>query len=263
MYLIVTIDSIGYNLPLSQEPGVQKLMSNNLNLSEGLHTLTKAQLFNEDNVLISEDLTSQEFTLTNTFTEEIGVNLPLSQGGNTGSTDAMQIVIMATGVIPSIAYFKTQEGQAPPLPTQETINLMGWLGVPEADLPLYTNPSNSMYHVNNPVTSKMKAHLDMYVRKNGIVLDWTMGVYGQPTPLVYTFEKSGNHNDLYEIVVAVHRAMIINEVKHMTNVNGTTNIPFRGDEEVPKDAEGMTKVYVRPEGWTIDPDVEVNWDYEW
>ena len=237
-YAIAKIDGVEYGLQIFFEGN--KLMTTNLNLIGGTHTLTSYKLYKSDGTLLAEDNNELTFDVDVSFTIELPVNLTFQD-----NAAYMMMAMSITGLDYGITYVKSNE-----LPITESENeivqMIGILGILENDKNLYEQ--HDIYKQRD-ITSKVKAKFAIQHWYNGVLVGTFFSDWNAQNGLELSYIKSGNHQDINKFKIQVERVTNSGGVRAIRDVIDGSEIIIHGDESLQNNEKGIVEFSVFPQGW--------------
>jgi len=239
----LTIDGNIYTVDVFEVNGKQ--LTTDINLVEGQHTLTKVELYNDNDLEESKDLT-MEFNLEATFP----IELPIDFGNQ-------KMSMKATSETPAPVYLNMPKIVTPP-PEAKTAKIIGTLGIPEEDKHIY---ANDLFYNTKPITNKVKLAFDVHIVERNedetetIQNEWFYSNWAETTPLEIHWYKSSSNMPVKIFFQTYYAIEDENGVKKVKGVGcmyncDTTVIELYNDDEPIKDENGITTISLMPnESW--------------
>lgn len=233
MYVKIIVDGTEYRLNVFEVDG--KLITTDLSLPKGEHTISSYKLFKDDDTLITEDDSVKQVTVNASFTKELVI------------APAKKMAMgMVTTKVATMEYGYLYTKEAKKADNEVTVLISGLLGIPDDELNKYVN--DPQYGINVPMTSKVKAVFSIQTYLNGKETGFQMYNYKNNEPLHLTYNKTGDHNDEYKFVIQMHLYLAgPNKVVEVNRgLNGDWTIAINGDDDLITNDDGVVEFTMFP-----------------
>lgn len=231
MYVKIIIDNVEHKLDVFEVDG--KRVTVDLPLSDGNHNITSYKVFDDDDILLSEDNTTKVVKVDSSFTKELTI------------TDNHTKMAMASTQLVNMNYGYLYVKDDTKLGNEVTIPISGVLGLLEERFADYA--ADDIYKVK-PITSKVKAVFSIQTYLNGKETGFSMYDYKNKKPLYLTYNKTGNPSDVYKFVIQMR--MYVEGANKIVETNrgidGDWTITVKGDEDLITDNDGIVTFTMFP-----------------